>query len=89
MSSTSAQIETAWPEGVIARYLTLAGQSLGVPDLAVEIAINDADPDERLYVPRCKGCGEYDWRDNTHELAARNWAQGHANKCRAMPRPTA
>lgn len=80
MSNTQA----AWPEGVIARYLTVAGVALANPELAVEVTHFPAS--------RCKGCGEDDADDRfvcayNSERRAREWAQAHAEKCRAMPRP--
>lgn len=102
--------ETTWPEGVIARYLTLAGEALRDPNLSVVITETGPRDDEYLYttVARCAGCGDDDrtaWPDGTYsysdefiptprhqaiawaEHTAREWAQGHAEKCRAMTRP--
>ncbi|MFE2497121.1 hypothetical protein [Streptomyces scopuliridis] len=98
MSSTSTQ--TAWPEGVIARYITIAGQSLGNPELAVQITT----PNDDVYAyATCSGCPARDTSDlvsadclggpdharQANARYARQWAQAHAEKCRAMPRPTA
>lgn len=88
--------QTAWPEGVIARYLTLAGQSLGVLDLAVELIEQDDS-----ILARCTSCPNSEWRAPFDPMCtgaratgwattqAGDWAQKHAEKCRAMPRPTA
>jgi len=94
-----AQTE-AWPEGVIARYLTVGGATVDLTHLA-----NTLTPPE-TYATRanCTGCpasSEHDhhrmvWghtiqREEHHPDAAdndaRTWAQAHAEKCRAMPRP--
>jgi hypothetical protein len=96
---------SAWPEGVIARYLTVAGAALGREDLAVDVetltTYDFGDP----YATRatCRGCTA--WRDEDYALyrnyrdetarakaagdAACGWAQAHAEKCRALPRPGA
>ncbi|MFJ4531093.1 hypothetical protein [Streptomyces nigrescens] len=82
----STQIQNTWPEGVIARYLTVAGVALADPELVVEVT--------EFPAARCKGCGEDDASDRfvasyNSERRARAWAQTHAEKCRAMPRPAA
>ncbi|KAF0646310.1 MULTISPECIES: hypothetical protein [Streptomyces] len=91
-----------WPEGVIARYLTVAGTALAREDLAVDVeTLTTVDHDEP-YATRstCRGCATWDERDyglyrNYHGDArtrasqddARSWAQQHAETCRALPRP--
>jgi hypothetical protein len=72
--------ETTWPEGVIARYVTVGGAT-------VDIEIEDADPNRRMYVARCQGCNGHQWNDVDYEGEARDWAQSHAEACRAMPKP--
>jgi hypothetical protein len=86
-----------WPDGVIARYLTVAGALVDVShDMHL---LTDTEPN--LTIARCGGenCAA-----NHHELwasyAYRNdngskgadqevgkWAQAHASECRALPRP--
>jgi len=105
MTTSTITAETAWPEGVIARYLTVAGSALGREDLAVDVetlaTVDDGDP----YATRatCRGCTA--WKDEDYVLyrnyrdeaararaaedAARGWAQAHAETCRAIPRPIA
>lgn len=99
MSQTT---QTAWPEGVTARYLTVGGAHV---DLS---RTNDPEADDASQWDTtrsiCSGCGateaEY-WNTRPYtELisitqaeriataAARKRAQSHAEKCRAMPRPT-
>lgn len=71
---------TAWPENVIARYLTLANATVDL------IRTNDSSPD---YIDRghCTGCGHsISWM---REEYGREQAQSHAETCRALPRPTA
>ncbi|MEH0631736.1 hypothetical protein [Streptomyces stelliscabiei] len=62
-----------WPDSVIARYLTVAGATV------------DVRGSEHSASMTCLGCDEcyasYGLR-RTRELA-----QGHAEKCRALPRP--
>ncbi|MGW7597255.1 hypothetical protein [Streptomyces antimycoticus] len=82
-----ASTQTDWPEGVIARYLTVGGATVDVRP----------DHDDKATQAWCDGCGRYDtteWATGSYarEIAeedARRWAQAHAEKCRAMPKPTA
>jgi hypothetical protein len=76
---TTAQTQTAWPEGVIARYLTVTGATVDIDSQSTS---------------RCTACHETDADDRfvsrgNSESRARRWAQRHAEKCRALPRPTA
>ncbi|MFE9844713.1 hypothetical protein [Streptomyces goshikiensis] len=96
--------DTAWPEGVIARYLTKAAEILG-EDITVDVIDHrDPTPQNEGYRPACGGCGRRSNFDYAvvsallktecvtaaaAERAARDWAQSHAETCRAMPRPTA
>lgn len=87
--------QTAWPEGVIARYLTVAGATVDIRH----------DSTRGWIVATCTGerCG---WQERTstngyvydtpEQTQARleEWlpenqeeAQAHAEKCRAMPKP--
>ena len=89
MSQTT---QTAWPEGVIARYLSVGGATVDVRNVAVSAG-----------TAACSGCqeSEFFWRvtadcmggpEHAREMNAedaRHWAQDHAETCRAMPRPTA
>ena len=64
-----------WPEGVIARYLTVVGSTVDVRGSDNSVSMT------------CLGCSlHYSafGEQRTHELA-----QGHAEKCRALPRPAA
>lgn len=68
--------QSAWPEGVVARYRTVGG---GTVDLT------DDDGPVRLL---CSGCGfGNNWAHDPS--AGRRKAQKHAETCRALPRPTA
>jgi hypothetical protein len=76
--SEQAPQQTAWPEGVIARYLTVAGATV------------DLTGGGDYTRTRCTGCGDGGapglwW----NERRANELAQGHAEKCRALPKPTA
>lgn len=87
-----------WPDGVIARYLTVAGATVDLTHLKTS--------KDSYTVATCLGCGTtkssswaievggahgyytvQDW--TTGDSAARKWAQPHAESCRALPRPTA
>lgn len=68
---------SAWPNGVIARYLTVGGATVDIDDR------NSS---------QCTGCDQTDendrWVSRTNSTSrARTWAQAHAEKCRALPRP--
>lgn len=79
--------QSAWPEGVIARYLTDAGKALGDRSMTVDIINRGSDDIDG----RCHGCEET-FEDSpyiTNDLMTmRHWAQEHAEKCRAMPKPS-
>ncbi|MFI9154517.1 hypothetical protein [Streptomyces sp. NPDC053367] len=64
-----------WPNGVIARYLTLAGATV---DLRGGLSDTTSS---------CTGCGEYEYPNS--ESYVRRRAQAHAEVCRALPRPKA
>ncbi|WP_330290537.1 hypothetical protein [Streptomyces sp. NBC_00576] len=74
---------TAWPAGVTARFLTLAGELLADADVTVDVSVDDIQANAR-----CTACGaksaSYGYSDT-----ARQWAQTHAAHCRALPRPAA
>lgn len=102
-TNTTVVSTVAWPEGVVARYLTVAGSALGREDLAVDVEILTTVDDGDPYAARatCRGCPA--WKDEDYALYrnyrdeaararaaegdARSWAQEHAERCRAMPRP--
>ena len=93
MNPTSSTQSAAWPEGVIARYLTVGGATVDVRDFS----------DEEAAQAWCNGCDRYDttdWPEDHPRFSpscrmehaadtARRWAQSHAESCRAMPRPEA
>ncbi|MFI8351294.1 hypothetical protein [Streptomyces sp. NPDC085596] len=84
-----------WPESVIARYLTVGGATVDITHTS----------HSGYVVATCNGCGnDHDIPtngrlDDTPEEQerrvdqvlpdARDWAQDHAETCRAMPRPAA
>lgn len=71
-----ASTQSAWPEGVVARYRTVGGADVDLTD--------DGDCVRLL----CSGCG----LGNGHAYyppAAHRLAEGHAGKCRRAARPTA
>ncbi|MFD6360176.1 hypothetical protein ACFWFX_10015 [Streptomyces roseolus] len=92
----------AWPEGVIARYLTVGGATV---DMTHQYNVL-TPPEAYATLASCTGCpatsehshyrmvwGMTAQREEHHPGAADRdalvWAQAHAEKCRAMPRPTA
>ncbi|UZJ31005.1 hypothetical protein [Streptomyces endophytica] len=77
--STSTQ--TTWAEGTTARYLTLAAEILRDPTLTVDVTERDW-----VYAYTCRGCG--DQASGYLKKVIHRGAQQHAEKCRAMPRPS-
>lgn len=80
MPPTTETQQDAWPEGVIVRYVTVWGATVDLSGTNSEAT------------GVCTGCLAV-FPDHTHLRttlnAARGWAQGHAEKCLALPRPTA
>ncbi|GAA2629815.1 hypothetical protein [Streptomyces axinellae] len=70
---------STWPEGVIARYLTVAGATVDV--------IDKGEDTYWRYELVCRSCPET--FDDSNEYEVRDRAQSHAESCRAMPRPQA
>ncbi len=62
-----------WPNGVIARYLTVAQATVDVRGNSGHASMT------------CLGCGQ--GYASFGEQRTRELAQGHAEKCRALPRP--
>lgn len=100
----STETVTAWPAGVIARYLTVGGATVDVTTRSGYY--NRTDPTES--VATCNGCDKtesvewvlraWDYSENGYASVTdeggerstpkiRDWAQAHAEKCRAMPKP--
>lgn len=109
-STAETATPTAWPEGVVARYLTDAGKALGDPALTVDITMASVEHPagevtviDVTFTARCHGCGEaissrFDdlfpdvvdgLLDSCYGRYAREWAQAHAERCRALPHPAA
>ncbi|MEU3528854.1 hypothetical protein AB0E62_34235 [Streptomyces sp. NPDC038707] len=76
MPSSARSESAAWPEGVIARYVTVGGATVDVR----------GGGDSTGY--ECTGC-PYESSPFWHHSIAHEHAQKHAEKCRALPRPTA
>jgi hypothetical protein len=91
-----------WPDGVIARYLTVGGATI---DLTYQMNVL-TPPEPYATLAACTACpasSEHNhhrlvwgmhsqYEKHLPELAdndARDWAQAHAEKCRALPRPEA
>lgn len=91
---------TTWPEGLIARYLTVGGAHVDLIHVT-----HPGDSETYSTDAACSGCptaksvchwvGSGSWDDYKEERApeaadvqARAWAQSHAETCRAIPRPT-
>lgn len=90
---TTNTTETAWPEGVIARYLTVGGATVGIRYADGDLTVDCTGCEKR--VERVDVGAYYD--DTPEQVtekvterlpARRETAQSHAERCRAMPRPT-
>ncbi|MBB1252912.1 hypothetical protein H3146_05960 [Streptomyces sp. OF3] len=91
----TVQFATTWPKGVIARYLTVGGATVDITHDS--LTADDTRPN--VTCAQCSGCSAYtncEWEsradrfDNGSSWAdsdARAWAQEHAERCRALPRP--
>lgn len=87
--------QTVCPEGVIARYLTLAGAPVDITHASHSSYV----------IATCSGCGQDDytptggrasstpeeetWRVDQVLPESCGWAQTHAETCQAVPAPTA
>ena len=106
-----------WPDGVIARYLNLAGATVDVKASHIRYEVGEhgmkplsnglsapVHPEKLIdltITARCTGCPEHEVFENErlypsaldritegpYGRQAARWAQAHAEKCRAMPRP--
>jgi hypothetical protein len=99
-SSTQA----VWPEGVIARYLTIVGATADIKAIGIDRQTSVGTITDITITAYCQGCRQKDVYTHlgmdantlgddffTSSLCddARYWAQSHAEKCRALLRPTA
>lgn len=83
MSNTQA----AWPEGVIARYFTLAAEVLGDLSITVDVTNSEGISGDTA-TATCTACGTFYKNSRCYTASTvLPWAQEHAEKCRAMPRP--
>ncbi|MGY1579770.1 hypothetical protein [Streptomyces sp. MN13] len=101
----NADQTTAWPAGVVARYLTVGGATVDLTRGNRTYPTDDGIGENRNHTTAtCTGClateefshwrtirGTYSsWEKHDPGAAdqkAREWAQQHAEKCRALPRP--
>lgn len=90
VSSETASAQPAhvsgWPEGVIARYITVAWAASPTATVDVIDKGEDTHPMWRFELV-CRGCGETFSSSSQYEVGDR--AQKHAETCRALPRPEA
>ncbi|MEU5596848.1 hypothetical protein [Streptomyces sp. NPDC020298] len=78
-SPASTPWQVPWPDGCTARYWAVAGATVDV--------LVRKDADHWPYDTKCTGCPYKDVFPS--EDAAHRDAQRHAERCRALPRPTA
>ncbi|MYR84061.1 hypothetical protein GTY41_03655 [Streptomyces sp. SID685] len=94
-SSARTTASAAWPEGVLARYLTVAGAY-------IDLRYDDGNVKAKCLGERCPWADReitevfYNDTDEVRDQKIadvlpilQRAAQAHAEKCRAMPRPTA
>ena len=101
MTTTTAQ-SAAWPDGVIARYLAVAGATVDIRDIGIDRQTSVSTVTDITITAHCQGCRQKDVSTYLEMDAstlggdflasslcgdAREWAQAHAEKCRALPRP--
>jgi len=95
-----ATTASTWPDGVFARYQTLANAT-------VDLTYKPVGTDKTATHTECTGCEDsetHEWANWYHDARgkavgfqdrdkgdrnARDWAQTHAEKCRALPKPSA
>jgi hypothetical protein len=102
-SCTPTAQSTEWPEGVVARYLTIAGATTDIKAVGIDRQTSIGTITDITITAYCQGCRQRDVSTHlgmdastlgddffTSSLCddARAWAQAHAEKCRALPAPT-
>ncbi|MEV6165708.1 hypothetical protein AB0L71_28110 [Streptomyces sp. NPDC052052] len=90
----TVQQTTAWPEGVIARYLTVGGATVDIAytDDLHAVCQGERCPwreSEYLEVFYTDSVEVRDQKIDNALPSAQRRAQAHAETCRAMPKPTA
>lgn len=86
----TAQQPAAWPEGVIARYLTVGGATVDVRHdytSTCDLTCGGCTEVERAHGYTGLRNPTVEQQDHAAISEARQWAQEHAERCRAMPRP--
>lgn len=94
--------ETTWPEGVTARYLTVGGATVDLtyllnmltpPEPFATLASCTGCPASKEISHWRLVRGTFSDREerapDAADEQAREWAQAHAEVCRALPKPTA
>ncbi|MFJ7238235.1 hypothetical protein ACIQWB_14030 [Streptomyces olivaceus] len=93
----------AWPAGVLSRFLTVGGSTVDLRQTRFITRWNGCPPFAAAepyeidgFQWTCVGCGAYGREGDTYHdpnfrksKEARDDAQAHAEKCRALPRPAA
>ena len=76
--AVSTPWQIPWPDGTIARYWTIAGATVDITELGDNASLG--------YNLACTGCPH--WETPRTEDEAHRHAQAHAERCRALPRPS-
>ncbi|MDQ0945993.1 hypothetical protein [Streptomyces sp. V1I1] len=85
MTNQQNDTTTTWPEGVTARYANLAGATINIHRDGTRVqrmprrGTDVPPPDPRR--------GHTGYEPHRALTSAQTWAQGHAEGCRALPRP--
>lgn len=90
--SKASPTATGWPDGVIARYLTVGGGVVNVRHDYTGVADSVCSGCTTTHLSYgCTGLRNptVEQQDAAALAEARQWSQAHAERCRAMPKPVA
>jgi hypothetical protein len=89
-TQTTATKPDAWPAGVIARYPNQSGATVDITDqpAAVGVICRGCPAHTQDWPLRGNPAGHHGYTRRDALEAAQKQAQGHAETCRALPRPT-
>ncbi|MER7761379.1 hypothetical protein [Streptomyces sp. NPDC097619] len=80
MNSITSSAAAVWPRDVKYRFLNVGGATVDVVE---------PPADERRAEAVCQGCHSSHTGEYGVTGVLLDWAQRHAERCRALPRPTA
>lgn len=84
-------VSTPWPAGTLARFLTAGYGTVDVSRVegtVYSVAVCSGCLETRKAYRTSEGClGGRSFAVERNESVAKTWAQDHADRCRAMPKP--